>query len=392
MNMNSEEARAWLRLLLTPGVGPVSVRRLLAALGSPQAVGAASAATLCQLVPAREAQALAAPGDEARARFEDQWARTAGWLAEGPHRHLLSLGDARYPRQWLDLSDPPLLVFAEGDLALLEAPSLAVVGSRHATAQGIDHAQAFAQALSADGLTIVSGLARGIDAAAHEGALDGQLLLAPEGRPGGTIAIVGTGLDEVYPKAHTRLAQRIAARGLLLSEFPLGTPPLRGNFPKRNRLVAALTRGTLVVEAAVQSGSLITARLAADLGREVMAIPGSIHAPQARGCHALIKQGARLVETAQDVLDELGLWGAGGAVTARAQAPSDALALTESPGADDEADSVLSALGFDPVSLDALAARTGLGPAELGARLLELELMGEVARLPGALYQRRAVA
>ena len=389
MNMNSEEARAWLRLLLTPGVGPVSVRRLLAALGSPQAVGAASAATLCQLVPAREAQALAAPGDEARARFEDQWARTAGWLAEGPHRHLLSLGDARYPRQWLDLSDPPLLVFAEGDLALLEAPSLAVVGSRHATAQGIDHAQAFARALSAEGLTIVSGLARGIDAAAHEGALDGQLLLAPQGRPGGTIAIVGTGLDEVYPKAHARLAQRIAARGLMLSEFPLGTPPLRGHFPKRNRLVAALSRGTLVVEAAVQSGSLITARLAADLGREVMAIPGSIHAPQARGCHALIKQGARLVETAHDVLDELGLSAAvsvGMSPGALGQAP-----LGDGP-AEPPGDALLDALGFDPVSLEALAARTGLGPAELGARLLELELLGEVARLPGALYQRRAAA
>ena len=389
MNMNSEEARAWLRLLLTPGVGPVSVRRLLAALGSPQAVGAASAATLCQLVPAREAQALAVPGDEARARFEDQWARTAGWLAEGPHRHLLSLGDARYPRQWLDLSDPPLLVFAEGDLALLEVPSLAVVGSRHATAQGIDHAQAFARALSAEGLTIVSGLARGIDAAAHEGALDGQLLLAPQGRPGGTIAIVGTGLDEVYPKAHARLAQRIAARGLMLSEFPLGTPPLRGHFPKRNRLVAALSRGTLVVEAAVQSGSLITARLAADLGREVMAIPGSIHAPQARGCHALIKQGARLVETAHDVLDELGLSVAvsvGMSPGALGQAPLGD-GPTEPPG-----DALLDALGFDPVSLEALAARTGLGPAELGARLLELELLGEVARLPGALYQRRAAA
>lgn len=383
MNMNSEEARAWLRLLLTPGVGPVSVRRLLAALGSPQAVCAASVATLGQLVPAREAQALAAPSDEAVALLEDQWTRTAAWLADGPLRHVLSLGDARYPARWLDLADPPLLVFADGDLGLLAAPSLAVVGSRHATAQGIDHARAFAQALSADGLTIVSGLARGIDAAAHEGALDGQLLLAPEGRPGGTIAIVGTGLDEVYPKGHARLAQRIAARGLMLSEFPMGTPPLRGNFPKRNRLVAALSRGTLVVEAAVQSGSLITARLAADLGREVMAIPGSIHALQARGCHALIKQGARLVETAQDVLDELGLLG---------PAPADAAALKDDAGADDEADALLSALGFDPVSLDALAARTGLGPAELGARLLELELMGDVARLPGALYQRRAVA
>jgi len=198
---------------------------------------------------------------------------------------------------------------------------------------------------------------------------------------------VGTGLDQVYPKAHARLAQTIATRGLMLSEFPLGTPPLRGNFPKRNRLVAALSRGTLVVEAAVQSGSLITARLAAELGREVMAIPGSIHAPQARGCHALIKQGARLVETADEVLEELGL----GALTVGAVAMS-APPDEEGGSSASEADVLLSAMGHDPVSQEALSARTGLGPAELGARLLELELMGEVARLPGALFQRRRAA
>ncbi|MFN3618526.1 MAG: DNA-processing protein DprA [Aquabacterium sp.] len=392
--MNTEEARAWLRLLLTPGVGPTAVRRWLAALGSPQAVCQASATVLGQIASPREAAILAAPGDEVCALVEEHVRRVGAWLAAAPcppSRHLLSLGDAHYPGSLLDLADPPLLLFAEGDLNLLQAPALAVVGSRHATAQGLDHARDFSRALSASGVTIVSGLARGIDAAAHEGALDGQLLLAPAGRPGGTIAVVGTGLDQVYPKAHARLAQAIASRGLMLSEFPLGTPPLRGNFPKRNRLVAALSRGTLVVEAAVQSGSLITARLAAELGREVMAIPGSIHAPQARGCHALIKQGARLVETADEVLEELGLGALakGAAVgAASASAPADA----SSSAAPSEDDALLSAMGHDPVSQEALSARTGLGPAELGARLLELELMGKVARLPGALFQRRRAA
>lgn len=391
--MNSEEARAWLRLLLTPGVGPAAVRRWLAALGSPQAVCQAPAAVLGQIAAPREATILATPSEAVQALVDEQARRTGEWLAAAPARHLLSLGDAHYPGSLLDLADPPLLLFAEGDLSLLRAPALAVVGSRHATAQGLDHARDFSRALSTSGVTIVSGLARGIDAAAHEGAVDGQLLLAPAGRPGGTIAVVGTGLDQVYPKAHARLAHTIAARGLMLSEFPLGTPPLRGNFPKRNRLVAALSRGTLVVEAAVQSGSLITARLAAELGRDVMAIPGSIHAPQARGCHALIKQGARLVETADEVLEELGLGAltrgaAVGAALGAASAPTD----ESSAAAPSEDDALLSAMGHDPVSQEALSARTGLGPAELGARLLELELMGEVARLPGALFQRRQAA
>ena len=383
--MSPEEARAWLRLLLCPGLGPAAVRRLLAALGSPQAVAHADVHVLAQLVPQREAQALAHPDAAFEQQLADQWARTQAWLGAGADRALISLGDAAYPSRLLDLADPPLLLFAEGDLSLLAAPSVAVVGSRHATAQGVDNARAFAQALSAAGVTVVSGLARGIDAAAHEGALDGQLLLAPAGRPGGTVAVVGTGLDVVYPKGHTALARRIAARGLMLSEFPFGTPPLRGNFPKRNRLVAALSRGTLVVEAAVQSGSLITARLAADLGREVLAIPGSIHAPQSRGCHALIRQGARLVETSQDVLEEIGL-------ASPSAAPLAAGAATATPDHDEAASPLLLAMGHDPVSLEALSARTGLGPADLGAQLLELELMGEVARLPGALFQRRQAA
>lgn len=387
MHQHTEEQQAWLRLVRTPGVGPGTARRLLAALGSPQAIFDAPEAALTQLAPPRERQALMRPPEG----LADDCARTAAWLQAGPHRALITLADPSYPPALLQASDPPLLLFAEGDLALAHAPAVAIVGSRHATAQGLDNARMFAQALSEAGVTVVSGLARGIDAAAHEGALAGQLLLPDAGRPGGTVAVVGTGLDLVYPKAHARLAQQIAHRGLLLSEFLLGTPPLAANFPRRNRIVAALSRGTLVIEAAVQSGSLITARLASELGREVMAIPGSIHAPQSRGCHALIKQGAKLVETAADVLEELRLE----VVTNPGACPpgqGHAHGHDEPPHPGGADDAVLAAMGYDPVSQEALGARTGLSPAELGARLLELELTGAVARLPGALFQRRAAA
>ncbi len=382
--MDPAELQAWLRLLLTPGLGLTQARRLLAALGSPQAIWAGSPSVWGDILGARASSTWATPPEG----LADQVDATAAWAQLEGH-HLLSLADPRYPRALLEAADPPLLLFAQGDLATLDAPAVAVVGSRHATAQGADNARAFAQALAEAGVVIVSGLARGIDAAAHEGALvAGEAL----GRPC-TLAVVGTGLDQVYPKGHTALARRIAHRGLVLSEFALGAPPLAAHFPRRNRIVAALSRATLVVEAAVQSGSLITARLAADLGREVLAIPGSIHAPQSRGCHALIKQGAKLVETAQDVLEELGPWlgaglgvglGAGlgpGGAEARGDATADA-------GSTEPADPVLRAMGHDPVSQEALSARTGWGPAELGAHLLTLELMGQVARLPGALFQR----
>ncbi|AWI52278.1 DNA-protecting protein DprA [Aquabacterium olei] len=380
--MDMDELGAWLRLLLSPRVGPLLARRLLAAFGSPQAIFAATPSALATLVSAREAANLGTPPPDLSVVLE----RTAAWLAESPRHHVLSLADPRYPVALLDLADPPILLFAQGDLTLLQRPAVAVVGSRHPTPQGADHAQAFSAAFSEVGVVVVSGLARGIDGAAHVGALEGQARQPRAG--GGTIAVVGTGPDVVYPKAHAGLAARIAEHGLLLSEFVPGTPPLAAHFPKRNRLVAALSRGTLVVEAAVQSGSLITARLATELGREVLAIPGSIHAPQARGCHALIKQGARLVETAQDVLEELQL-----------QRPVQLLAdLVQARGAAtaDEADApvdpLLAAMGHDPVSQEALCARTGWGPAELGARLLELELDGHVARLPGQLFQRVARA
>ena len=365
--MDREELGAWLRLLETPGVGRVSARRLLTAFGSAQAVFSASSGARRQVVGAAQAEALASPPTSLAALLAATW----DWLgaASGPPRAVIPLGDPRYPSLLLEAADPPLMFYAQGRFELLQAEGLAVVGSRNPTPQGVENAKAFAAQLARAGLTVVSGLALGIDTAAHEGALEG---------PASTVAVVGTGLDRVYPSRNLKLAHRIAGSGLIISEYPIGTPPLAPHFPPRNRIIAGLTRGTLVVEAALRSGSLITARLASESGRDVFAIPGSIHSPQSRGCHALIKQGAKLVENALDILEELRLPGAERAATVAADP---ALA----PQA---ADSLLAALGFDPVTLDALAARTGQPVAELNVRLLDLELDGHVARLPGQRFQR----
>jgi len=365
--MEAAEFDAWFRLLEAPGVGRTSARRLLAACGSPEAVLASPLATLRQLVGEAAAQALKAPNDDTEARL----ATARAWLAGGADRHALCPGDPRYPAALLQTADPPLLLYVQGDPAVLQRPMLAVVGSRGATPQGLANARAFAQALAGGGWCIVSGLALGIDAAAHEGALE-----ATGGA--GTVAVVGTGLDRVFPARHRALAHRIAAAGALVSEYAPGAPPLREHFPERNRIIAGLAQGTLVVEAALASGSLITARLASEAGREVFAIPGSIHSPQARGCHALIRQGAKLVEAAEDVVEEL----RGPAQRSLLAGPG---ARTPAPTPEDP---LLAALGHDPVTLDALLARTGESAAVLSARLLELELDGRVARLPGGLYQR----
>lgn len=364
------ELGAWLRLLETPLLGRESARKLLAAFGSPQAVIEAPTHARRELVGAIQAAALATYPDDVAARV----VATLAWLDAdaGEPRAVITLGDPHYPRALLASADPPLLLYAQGRLELLQADSIAVVGSRNPTPQGHDNARAFSSHLSHAGLTIVSGMALGVDAAAHAGGLEGAA---------STIAVVGTGLDRVYPRRNLNLAHRIAAKGLIVSEYSLGTPPLPANFPLRNRIIAGLTRGTLVVEAALQSGSLITARLAVEAGREVFAIPGSIHSPQSRGCHALIKQGAKLVETAQDILEELHLTDTGSSGAAAAPVAPTAMAHVE-------ADPLLSALGFDPVTLDALVARTGLPASELNVRLLGFELEGRVARLPGHLFQR----
>ena len=369
--LDGAELGAWLHLLHSPGVGREAARRLLARCLSPEAAIAAPLDTLRECVDAPTALALATPPDGHAKRL----AEALAWRTAAPGRQVMVLGDAAYPAPLLHSPDPPLLLFLQGDAALLASPCLAVVGSRRPSAQGRDNARRFARTLASQGWTIVSGLAAGVDGAAHEGALDAG---------GRTIAVVGTGIDRVYPPSHRTLAHRIAESGLLVSEMPLGTPPLAGNFPQRNRIIAGLSRGTLVVEAALRSGSLITARLASEAGREVMAIPGSILAPQSAGCHALIRQGAALVDSPEQVADELGPL-AGPTVTVHASA-GDAAPVSAVAEPDDQ---VLRALGHDPQSLDALIDRCGWPAHALSAHLLTLELDGHVARLPGGLYQRR---
>jgi DNA processing protein len=364
--MDAEERAAWLRLTLTPEVGPRTARTLLAAFGLPQAVFNAGRAALARQVAEPLAGVLAAPAAEPVAGAVRAAER---WLELDAAHALLTLADDDYPPLLLATADPPPVLFAVGRRELLRQPSLAVVGSRSATQQGAANAEAFALHLARAGLTIVSGLALGIDAAAHRGALKAL----DDGPPSSTIAVLGTGVDVVYPASNRALYEAVRSRGLLLSEFALGTPGIAHNFPRRNRIIAGLARGVLVVEAALRSGSLITARLAAEAGREVFALPGSIHSPTARGCHRLIKEGAKLVESAQDVLDELRIEAR--AAESRAPRPPAHAGL-------------LAALGFDPVDLDTLAVRTGRDAGSLTAELLELELAQDVERLPGNRYQR----
>jgi DNA processing protein len=320
------------------------------------------------------AQALAAPDASAHPRLQ----RALDWLGADPARQALTLGDPGYPEPLLHGGDPPLMLFLEGRVELLHKPSVAVVGSRQATPQGLAHARHFAAALSQAGVTVVSGLAAGIDGAAHEGALSGE---------GSTVAVIGTGPDIVYPRRHGGLWRSIVQAGVVVSEHAPGTPALAHHFPHRNRIIAGLTRATLVVEATLKSGSLITARLAMEAGREVFAVPGSIQSPQSRGCHELIRQGAQLVESPEEILQALQLQAAGpGSVQPRSEVSeaSEAGADAHTPHG-----RLLQAMGHDPVSLDTLIGRTGDAAPELGARLLELELQGLVARLPGGQFQRQ---
>jgi DNA processing protein len=375
-SLSRPELAAWLRLTTAPGIGARTARQLLTAFGPPENILAQPRGALAERIGRAGAEVLLAPADDLDVHVETAWQ----WLRDasvGP-RHICPLGDPLYPAALLDTEDPPTLLYMTGRLDALPSgwsPALAVVGSRNPTPQGTEHARQFSRDLASRGLCIVSGLALGVDAAAHEGALAGA---APERLA--TVAVVGTGLDRVYPARHRELAHRIAARGLIISEYPLGTPPLAANFPRRNRLIAGLCQGTLVVEAALESGSLITARLAVEQGREVFAIPGSIHSPQSRGCHVLIRQGAKLVESSEDVLEDLRI--------DAAPASRGADDTTDSSGTPPE-DALLAALGHEVSSLDALQARTGLPAAELQARLLALELDGLVGRLPGGRFQRQ---
>ncbi|MEY4414312.1 MAG: DNA-protecting protein DprA [Pseudomonadota bacterium] len=416
----------WLRLAHCPGLSRAAVRRLLARHGPPaQVLRAVLRSPHGADETAREALLAAREAHAARLIEVSRWLQ-----ADARHR-VMALDDPDWPEPWLQTADPPLLVYLAGDARCLVAPSVAIVGSRRPTPQGRVHALTFARGLARQGWTVVSGLAAGIDAAAHDGALQAFDEASP--CAGRTIAIVGTGLDQVYPRAHQALAQRITAHGLLVSEYPLGTPPLAPNFPRRNRLIAGLSRGTLVVEAALRSGSLITARLALEAGREVMAIPGSVLAEQAAGCHALIRDGAALVTSVEEVVAELGplagRWAAAppaspalsalpvapdaGPAPSAARASPRRAGTTAAPAAvapeaagdagrvpaaavasaaADLQDAVLQALGHDPLDLDALIDRCGWPAARLQAHLMALELDGRVARLPGGLYQaqRRA--
>lgn len=373
--MDRQELGCWLRLLGAPGIGREAARRLLSHFGSVEAAFDAPTARWSDVLS--QAQCNGLSETQPAALLDRTWA----WLQSDSHataHSILVLGDVDYPQVLLESPDPPLLLYLIGRRELLGRAAISMVGSRGPTPQGREHAHAFAKALSEAGMCVVSGLALGIDGAAHEGALEG---------PGGTIAVLGTGVDTIHPKRHASLAQRIARDGLLLSEYALGTPALPQHFPARNRVIAGLSAGTLVVEAAMQSGSLITARLASEAGREVFAVPGPIHAPLSRGCHWLIQQGAKLVTQAQDVLDELRPDQLG---------PPPPTPLATSPHAlPNEAprshQALLNALGYEPVSLEALMSRTGEDASRLTVQLLELELTGLIHRLPGQLFQRRAL-
>jgi DNA processing protein len=354
---------AWLRLTLIPGLGGQGQRQLLQTFGLPEAIFRARGTTLRAAIGDTLATALASHDADAEIDAALAWAAEAG-------NHLITLADPAYPRALLTSADPPILLYAKGNTALLQKPMLAVVGSRNATRQGELDAEAFSASLAQAGMTIVSGMALGIDAAAHRGGLKGK---------GSTIAVIGTGIDRIYPARNAELARQIADSGLIISEFPLGMGPLAHNFPRRNRIIAGLGQGCLVVEAAERSGSLITARLAAEAGREVFAIPGSIHSALARGCHQLIRQGAKLVESAADILEELKWEGV-------VRPPP--LVDTETTPPTAEELKVINALGDAPCDLEGLAARCGLTPDALLAMLLSMELDGRIASLPGGRYQK----
>ncbi|HXZ54934.1 MAG TPA: DNA-processing protein DprA [Burkholderiales bacterium] len=353
---DSGDLAAWIELSLVPGLGGGRLRSLLSAFGLPANVLRATRPQLCRVVPEPLAESILGRKRGAEVDKALRW-------ADKPGHAVLTLADGAYPKQLLEIPDPPALLYVVGESQLLSCRALAVVGSRNATPQGLKNAHAFARALSDAGLAVVSGLALGVDSEAHRGGLEGR---------GSTFAVLGTGVDITYPRRNAPLAGEIASRGALVSEFPLGTEPYAGNFPRRNRLISGLAKGCLVVEAAMDSGSLITARLAADQGREVFAIPGSIHSPLSKGCHALIKQGAKLVESAHDVLEELGL-----AVRPPEEAPDAGV------GHD-----LLDKMGYDPCDINEIVARSGLPVEAVSATLLQLELDGKIAGLPGGLYQR----
>ncbi|MCE9632617.1 MAG: DNA-processing protein DprA [Methylophilales bacterium] len=354
--LDAEEARYWIALSLISGLGGENYRRLLSAFGDPEQIYATPISHLRDVVDSNISSAITQGIDE------EKLAPAMAWLAQ-PNNRLLTLADSDYPQTLLEISDPPPVLYLKGDVTRLNQPCLAVVGSRNASPQGLNTAEAFSQALADAGWCVVSGMALGIDGAAHKGALKGKA---------STVAVVGTGLDIVYPSRHRDLAHEIAQKGAMISEFPLATPSIAGNFPRRNRIISGLARGVLIVEANLQSGSLITARLAGEQGREVFAIPGSIHSPLSKGCHLLIKQGAKLVDSIHDILEELG--------TAPISQLEESSQGEELP--------LLTAMGYEAVAAETLIQRCSLTSEQVSAMLLTLELDGRIASLPGGRYQR----
>ncbi|WP_159991224.1 DNA-processing protein DprA [Pelistega ratti] len=367
--LSDEELNAWLRLTLEPGVGSVTAKNLLLRFGLPQAIFEAKYMALITVVGEQLARQLSAPcSSEILAKIE----QTKEWLQKKDH-YLLTLADKHYPQSLLDTHDPPVVLYVDGQLAAFQKPALAIVGSRNATLGGVQNAHAFAKYLAQQGWSIISGLALGIDAAAHEGAL-------ASGQEGATIAIMGTGINRLYPAEHKNLALRIREQGTLVTEFPLDTRSQAFHFPMRNRIVAGLSKGVVVVEAAQKSGSLITAQLASEMGKDVFAIPGSIHSPLSRGCHRLIRQGAKLVETGQDILEELGY-----PIHHKAPEPD---AKQSNKEIDPINQQLLDLMGFDPTELMALQQASSLALDEIAARLLQMELDGWIIRLRDGRYQQ----
>ncbi len=350
---------AWLKLSLISGLSTSAAHKLLTYFGSIEAVFEASKPSLGAVVTPRMVEALTKGAEPEQLAMAIDWARVDG-------NNLVTWDDPNYPQALLNTSDAPPVIYAKGRLELLNKPSLAIIGSRNCSGQGANTARAFAREVADSGLTVVSGLALGIDAGAHAGALDGAA---------STVAVLGTGIDRVYPARNLDLAHRIAEKGVLISDYPLGTPPIPLNFPRRNRIISGLSKGVLVVEASLGSGSLITAKLAADQGREVFAIPGSIHSPFSKGCHKLIKEGAKLTESVLDLLSELN-WAARVAVSAP-QAP--AVPVSK----------ILDVMGFHPISVDEICTTLKLGPEAIAAELLSLELDGIIETMPGGKYLRK---
>lgn len=363
-----DDAALWVALSIIPSLGSATLCQLLSRFGSPDAIFSAKTAQLRETVDDAIASAIAQGVDAATT------APTLRWL-DDEHNHLITLADQHYPAPLLEIANPPALLYAKGNLDHLKLPSIAMVGSRHATPQGEKNAEDFAEHLCRHGLCVVSGMALGIDGAAHRGALKST---------GATIAVVGTGLDIVYPAKHRELAHHIVQKGLMLSEFPLGTPSKAQHFPRRNRIISGLSIGCLVVEANIDSGSLITARLAAEQGRDVFAIPGSIHSPVTKGCHQLIKQGAKLVESTEDILNEIAPQLNNGCL----QPNSPNGLLPERANISPEAASVLACMGFDPIDFEQLLGASRLTAPALSTMLTLLELDGKVAGVHGGKYQR----